>query len=142
MSFSTHEKFLIQHTQTYLLNYATQKALDALKEYAETKDLTAPFDFSRLIDNNDTAKPDFLYSVINAFRYPILAAETPSTTEGPTLPVLALSSDAFPDFASFTDPELPKSVAYFCLNLRVCPKMGIFLVMHSNRCGFLGCAGS
>ena len=26
--------------------------------------------------------------------------------------------------------------------LRVCPKMGIFLVMHSNRCGFLGCAGS
>ena len=25
--------------------------------------------------------------------------------------------------------------------LRVCPKMGIFLVMHSNRCVFLGCAG-
>ncbi len=27
-------------------------------------------------------------------------------------------------------------------NVRACPKMGIFLVMHSNRCGFLGCAGS
>ena len=48
------------------------------------------------------------------------------------------------DLTILSDAEISQHgiAALFETLLRACPKMGIFLVMHSNRCGFLGCAGS
>ncbi len=46
------------------------------------------------------------------------------------------------NFLKIFDQRSDQTINNINNDVRCCPKMGIFLVMHSNRCGFLGCAGS